>query len=391
MSYTAMIDRTEAGPLIPEDVSNEIIKEATEKSFVLSAFKRKQMSRKQQRLPVFDRKPIAYFVNGDTGLKQSTDVRWDNVYLNAEEIAVIVPVPDLLVEDAAFDIWKELRPEVTEAIAAKVDEAVFFGVDRPTAWPTGILQGATAASQVVTGGSSTLDVFGDMNAAMMMLEDDGYDPMAWFARLQMRGILRNTRDANKGFLYPAAGPANTGGQSVGWKGEVWNTPLFVSKMGYAGFAAGAANAAAFVLDTDNFICAVRDDINMKVFTEGVISNDAGAVVLNSHAAGRQGAPGHVPHGLGDDQPGDPDAAQPHPALPGRGRDPGHHPGRAGRGHGGGAGAGRAFGRRGPAVDRRPAAPRPGRRAAGPRRQRRPGHPDARDRGGAPPVVDPGAS
>ena len=48
MSYTAMIDRTEAGPLIPEDVSNEIIKEATEKSFVLSAFKRKQMSRKQQ-------------------------------------------------------------------------------------------------------------------------------------------------------------------------------------------------------------------------------------------------------------------------------------------------------------------------------------------------------
>ena len=280
MSYTAMVDRTEAGPLIPEDVSNEIIKESTEKSFVLSAFKRRQMTRKQQRLPIFDRKPVAYFVNGDTGLKQTSDVRWDNIYLNAEELAVIVPVPDLLVEDAGFDIWAQLRPEITEAIAAKVDEAVFFGVDRPTQWPTGILQGATAASQVVTGGSSTLDVFGDMNAAMMMLEDDGYDPMAWFARLQMRGILRNTRDANKGFLYPAAGPANTGGQSVGWKGEVWNTPLFVSKMGFAGFAAGAANAAAFVLDTDNFICAVRDDINMKVFTEGVISDDTGKVVLN---------------------------------------------------------------------------------------------------------------
>lgn len=280
MTYTAMVDRTEAGPLIPEDVANEIIKESTEKSFVLSAFKRRQMTRKQQRLPIFDRKPVAYFVNGDTGLKQTSDVRWDNIYLNAEEIAVIVPVPDLLVEDAGFDIWAQLRPEITEAIAAKVDEAVFFGVDRPSQWPTGILQGATAASQVVTGGSSALDVFGDMNAAMMMLEDDGYDPMAWFARLQMRGILRNTRDANKGFLYPAAGPANTGGQSVGWKGEVWNTPLFVSKMGFAGFAAGAANAAAFILDTDNFICAVRDDINMKVFTEGVISNDAGVVVLN---------------------------------------------------------------------------------------------------------------
>ena len=280
MSYTAMIDRTEAGPLIPEDVSNEIIKEATEKSFVLSAFKRKQMSRKQQRLPIFDRKPIAYFVNGDTGLKQSSDVRWDNVYLNAEEIAVIVPVPDLLVEDAALRHLDGTAPRGHRGDRRQGGRGGVLRGGPAHAWPTGILQGATAASQVVTGGSSALDVFGDMNAAMMMLEDDGYDPMAWFARLQMRGILRNTRDANKGFLYPAAGPANTGGQSVGWKGEVWNTPLFVSKMGYAGFAAGAANAAAFVLDTDNFICAVRDDINMKVFTEGVISNDAGAVVLN---------------------------------------------------------------------------------------------------------------
>ena len=70
MSFSAMVDRTEAGPLIPEDAANEIIKESTEKSYVLSAFKRRQMSRKQQRIPIFDRKPIAYFVNGDTGLKR---------------------------------------------------------------------------------------------------------------------------------------------------------------------------------------------------------------------------------------------------------------------------------------------------------------------------------
>ena len=279
MTYTAMVDRTEAGPLIPEDAANEIIKEATEKSYVLSAFKRRSMSRKQQRIPIFDRKPVAYFVNGDTGLKQTSDVRWDNIYLNAEELAVIVPVPDILVEDAAFDIWGQLRPEITEAIGAKIDEAVLFGVDRPTSWPVGILPGATAASQVVTGGTGD-DVFADINTAMVMLEEDGYDPMSMVGRVQMRGILRNVRDANRGFLYPAAGPSNAGGQSVGWKGEVWNTPLFISKMGYTGFAAGANNAALFVLDTDNLVVAVRDDINMKVFTEGVISNDSGQVILN---------------------------------------------------------------------------------------------------------------
>ena len=282
MTYSSMVDRVEAGPLIPEDAANEIIKATTEKSFVLSSFKRRQMSRKQQRIPIFDRKPVAYFVNGDTGLKQTTDAKWDNIYLNAEELAVLLPVPDLVVEDTAFDIWAQLKPEITEAIGAKIDEAVFFGVDKPALWPVSILAGATAAAQVVTGGAVlNQDVFGDISDAMAMLEEDGYDPSSIFGRVQMRGILRNVRDANRGFLYPAAGPANSGASNnMGWRGEIWNTPLFISKMGFAGFAAGAANAAAFVLDTDNLVCAVRDDINMKVFTEGVISDAAGVVLLN---------------------------------------------------------------------------------------------------------------
>lgn len=280
MSYSAMIDRTEAGPLIPEDAANEIIKEATEKSYVLSAFTRRQMSRKQQRLPVFDRKPVAYFVNGDTGLKQTSDVRWDNIYLNAEEIAVIVPVPDLLVDDVAFDIWAQLRPEITEAIASVVDEAVFFGVNRPTLWPTGILQGAAAAGNTYTIGTSTVDVFEDINKTMMTLEADGYDPMSFFGPYRVRGVLRGVRDTQKGFLYPASGPANNGAQNAGWKGEIWNVPVFTSKMGFSGFAPTTGNPLLFALDTDNFICAVRDDINMKVFSEGVISDASGVVMLN---------------------------------------------------------------------------------------------------------------
>ena len=79
MTYNAIIDRTEAGPLIPEDAAHEIITATVEKSFALSTFDRVPMSRKQRRLPILDRKPIAYFVNGDTGLKQTSDAKWDKI------------------------------------------------------------------------------------------------------------------------------------------------------------------------------------------------------------------------------------------------------------------------------------------------------------------------
>lgn len=282
MSYSASIDRTEAGPLIPEDVAHEVITATTEKSFALSTFDRVPMSRKQRRLPILDRKPVAYFVNGDTGMKQTSDMAWSNLYLNAEELAVLVPIPDLVFDDTDYDLWNLLKPQITEAMGAKIDDAILFGTGKPTLWPNGILVDAATAGNVVTGAvaSATHDIYDDLNAALMLLESDGYDPDAWLMRQTMRGVIRNTRDGNRGFMYPAAGPANSGGQNMKWSGEVWNIPAKVSKMGLSGFAPGAANALAFAFDTSMFKVAIRDDINFRIFDQGVISDGAGVVLLN---------------------------------------------------------------------------------------------------------------
>lgn len=82
-------------------------------------------------MPVLDMLPIAYFVNGDTGQKKTTKQAWDKKFITAEEIAVIVPIPEAVLDDSEYDIWGEVKPRVTEAFGKVIDSAVLFGENKP--------------------------------------------------------------------------------------------------------------------------------------------------------------------------------------------------------------------------------------------------------------------
>ena len=68
------------------------------------------MTSAQTRVPVLSMMPLAYWVNGDTGFKQTSMQAWDNVYLTAGELAVIVLIPEAVVSDASLDIMGEVTP-----------------------------------------------------------------------------------------------------------------------------------------------------------------------------------------------------------------------------------------------------------------------------------------
>ena len=119
------IDRTGAEALIPEERAREIIQGTVEQSAVLSMGRRlANMTTKQTKLPVLDSLPIAYFVDGDNGQKKTTKQAWDKKVIYAEEIAVIVPIPEAVLDDADYDIWGEVRPRLIEAFGQKIDGAI---------------------------------------------------------------------------------------------------------------------------------------------------------------------------------------------------------------------------------------------------------------------------
>lgn len=272
--YNNIISRTDAAALIPEDVAPDIIKRATEQSAALTLFRRVNMSRAQQRMPVMAALPVAYFVNGDTGLKSTSEAGWTNKYLNAEEIAVIVPVPEAVLDDAAFDIWGETRPFIAEAIGRTLDAAIFFGVNKPATWPNAIVADATTSGNVVVAGTAAAaagGVYGDISALMGVVEGDGYDVNGIVAHRKFKGLLRNARSTTGELLNDnpdySVSPSAAFGININYPMRgLWPT--------------GAGAAEMIAGDFSEGIVAVRQDLTWKILDQAVIQDNAGVIQYN---------------------------------------------------------------------------------------------------------------
>lgn len=268
-AYDKMINRTDAGALIPEDVSKEIIQGAIGQSLVLQMFRRlANMPTNKTRMPVLSSMPTAYFVNGDTGLKQTTSISWDNKYLDAEEIACIVPIPEAVLDDSAYDIWGEVKPRIMEAFGRVIDGAVLFGVNKPAAWPTDIVTGATAAGCSVAVGTGT-DLVEDTNLLMAAVEDCGFDVTGFVGDITMKSKFRGLRDANGGMIFVPSVTANT-------PSTLFGQTIQYNKLGYW----DNDKAKLIAGDFQQAVYSIRQDVTYKVLDQAVIQDNTGAIVYN---------------------------------------------------------------------------------------------------------------
>ena len=296
MSYTQVISRGSAPtysstpgthPLIPESVSAGILKATIQKSAVRQLFKTRNMTTAQQRMPVLATKPIGYFVTGDTGLKQTTSLSWSNKFLDAEELAVIVPIPEKLLDDVGYDLWGEIKPELEEALGVALDAAVLFGYNKPASWPASIVAAAIAAGNVVgqTAQSATHDVADDINNVMAAVEADGYDVNGFFIRNAMKAELRGLRDANHGFIFQA--PAESGLSNTVYKGTIYGEKAVSSMAGIfeeeeAGtYGRSGANSVKLIAgDWSQGILGIRQDLTWKMLDQSVITDADGNIIWN---------------------------------------------------------------------------------------------------------------
>lgn len=271
-SFNELISRTGAEALIPAEHAANIIHGITEDSAVLRLARRlPNMSSKMLKMPVLSSLPMAYFVEGDSGLKQTTKAEWTDKTITAEEIAVIVPVPDAVLADADYDVWALFQPLVSQAFGKVIDNAILHGIDKPDSWPEGIVPTAVEKGNALT---VTSDGYADLmekGGLISMVEENGYLVSGYLGSMPSRAYLRGVRDDSGQPIFRA-------GMSAGSAYLLDGQPILFPQNGSMSPAAGKPLLIGG--DWNQLVYSIRQDLTVTRSNQAVITDENGKVVFN---------------------------------------------------------------------------------------------------------------
>jgi HK97 family phage major capsid protein len=269
-----MIERLDTSALSDEQVYAEVIKGITEGSTVLPLMTRlPDLTKKQGKLAVLSALPQAYFVSGDTGIKQTTKAAWENVYITSEELAVIIPISEAVLDDVDYDIWAAVRQPLIDVFYQKIDRAILHSDNRPSSWPIGVATQAAATGHQV---AETAELYQDLlgvGGVLNLIEADGYSANGAVAQTGFKAKMRGLVDANKQPIFRSAYSNGNAGSMVY---ELDGNPIHFPANG----SMATGDPLAVFGDFKQAVFAMRKELTFKLFTEGVVTDNDNNIVYN---------------------------------------------------------------------------------------------------------------
>lgn len=202
----ADISRNDVATLIQEEYSNVFLDAVGDQqgSALIRAFGTVPLGTKITNAPVLTTLPEAAWVSESSsdegGVKPTSKAIWGNKRFVVEEVAVIIPVHEDVLEDMTEDGLTNLSVLGGQAIGVKLDEAILFGVDKPSTWTDpDLLASATADGALFTVSSTpgANDLAGSIYQAAGAVADSGANPTTILSAAGLRFRLANLR-ANDG-------------------------------------------------------------------------------------------------------------------------------------------------------------------------------------------------
>ncbi len=279
----AEITRADALALISEQDMGELWQDAAKQSLALQTFRKVRMTKAQAKVRVLDALPAApgggAWIDGDTGRKPTLDMGWANKFLQAEEIAGIVPIPENVLDDADMDIWAEVRPRIAEYVGYHLDLAVFLGINAPASFGDSLYEGAVSSGNVLDLSTylalgtqaQGYDLGGAFSELIGLVEDDGFAANTIWTKRALKRRMQNLRDGQGNLIYSNDFRGN---ENVP---QIWGVDTYMADNNAL---AADANLHAICGDRSRAVLGIRQDIEFKFLDQATLTDGAGNVLVS---------------------------------------------------------------------------------------------------------------
>ncbi len=249
------------GYTVPEPLATSMFENIAHASAIIPFLKQIPMTSKTLRMNALDDDVVWTWVDGEGGAKTVSNESHRQITLTAYEIAIIVKITDILLEDANIAYDALIRKEIETQLLAALEQS-YLGYFTGTPFAQTISGSCPAAHTVAF--PTGADLLVDISDALGCIEEDGFTNNIGFAtHPTVKADFRNLRDDNG---LPIFQPANAKEPAT-----LFGYPIRFSR----NFQQTGSPAAyeLIVADWSYLFEGVRNSMNLKKFDSGVVGDD----------------------------------------------------------------------------------------------------------------------
>ena len=244
------ISTTSLPGLIKKRIESEIINRVSEQSVVMQLANIKQMTAPTQEYAVRLDKAGVFWVN--EGEKISTsEASWGTIELVAKKIAGVSIFTREAAKDGFISIEEEVKEQLANDIATKIDQACLFGLGSPY----GVNKSIFEQSIKVVAGANLSDSVSDVMSAV---EEEEMDVNAFISTRSIKGELRKAKNEAGDYIFED----KKLGEPAQLHGEVLTFTSHFDK----------TKAKLIAGDFDQVYLGVLQDIEIELLDQAVFGN-----------------------------------------------------------------------------------------------------------------------
>ena len=250
------------GYLVPEPLASSIFMNIANKSAVIPFLQKIPMNSATLRMNALDDDVVMTWVDGEGGAKTVSNESHKQITLTAYELAVIVLVTDILLEDSSIALDSLIRQEIENALTKALEQS-YLGYFAATPFAQTI-SGSCPTAHTVAYGTGT-DLLVDISDALSCIEVDGFtENIGFVTHPSVMAKLRNLRSAVN--FIPIFQPA-----AASTPATLYGFPIrFTNNMVATGSPAGHE---LIVADWKYLFEGVRNELRLVKSTDAVVGTN----------------------------------------------------------------------------------------------------------------------